>query len=232
MTNGNGNRNGLDPWFFYWFGIFAIIFTIFIILLNLTGIKHIPDYLSVTSIILALAFFIIAAGLSRKSEIATEAIMNSHLSETLGLFEDRRLTMREKMTIILEKENVVANYNNSTDFLIDVAKFHIYLSFSIWKCRRILNRALLFKNRFKIRDQEKIIHQIDCLFQDLVQGKLNFPITLSNEYKNHLQQMIDIICEFEVFNRDTDKEDSRRTRICTNFTCLQDHHSTFMTWEQ
>jgi hypothetical protein len=64
----------------------------------------------------------------------------------------------------------------------------------------------------------EVIHEIDCLFQDLGDGKVQFGITLDENYKRQIQSMYELLSEFPVFTNTS----GRVLRIQDNYRFLRD----------
>lgn len=173
------------------------------------------------AILISLGVFTIALGISRKSSTTTKGIAYSSFKETYGEFEDRRLALREKNQKIDFKRQNFDNYSNSTDERIDILDLNIYLSYSIWKCFTYLDRAMIYRKQMRDNDENDLIHQVDCFFQDLCEGLVVSHIALTNEYQNHLEKMYNIISKFNRFNKDTIKEQFRKERILGNLKFLK-----------
>ena len=205
------------------------------------------------SIILSIAIAIFAYGISKKSERMTETITEiskdakettdkiakSTLYETIGVFEDRRLGLRERWGIFEQKSILIQGYRRgNNEFQIDFTEYRYYCSFSIWKCRTYIERAMIFQENFKMKEEEKLIHHIDCLFQDLCQGNvffnLNFHINfqLDNEYKRHLQYIYNKLLTFNYFNRRDNSEYLQRYRILNNLRFLKGYSTTPIFWNR
>ncbi|MBN1861626.1 MAG: hypothetical protein JW840_09225 [Candidatus Thermoplasmatota archaeon] len=174
------------------------------------------------SILVSVGLAFIAGGISKKSQMMTEAIAQSTLYETIGVLEDRRLGIKERFEKIQKKIQIIPNYRNLRQLQIDSLDYHLYYSYSIWKCWTYLDRAMVFKKNFTDVDEDRLIHYIDCFFQDLCIGKQSFGVSLIGvgDYIGNLRNMYDIISHFNVYNRDTVGDQLRRTRIHTNFQYL------------
>lgn len=202
----------------------AIYYSIGIVfLISGISISLIYSLLGWGSILISIGIASIVIGISRKSEMMTKAIADSSLLETIGVFEDRRLGIRERFKKIQEKTKIIKNYSkNSTELQLDLLDYTIYYSFSIWKCKTYLDRTMIFEKYFSENDENQLIHHIDCLFQDLCLGKQHFNIKLINkENIRHLESMYDTISQFNRFNLDNIEEKPRRERILTNLNVLK-----------
>jgi hypothetical protein len=151
----------------------------------------------------------------------TEDIAYSSFKETFGEFEDRRLGLREKNQKIVYKRKNITNYTNSHDDELDKLDLNIYLSYSIWKCKTYLDRAMIYKKYLRENDENSLIHQVDCFFQDLCEGILIGGIILEKEPKNHLDAMYNIISKFHRFHNDSIGDQDRRERILNNLKFLK-----------
>ena len=177
------------------------------------------------------------ADISTKTEETTEKIAKSSLSETIGVFEDKRLGLRERWGIFNQKAIIIPGYRNrSNEFLIDFTEYRYYSSFLIWKCRTYIKRAMLFKDSFKLNDEEDIIHHVDCLFQDLCRGILiiqrDFGVTfhLKPEYHRHLQYIYNKLLSLDKFNSRDSTEQERRYRILNCLRYLKGYSTTPFFW--
>lgn len=204
------------------------------------------------SILISLGIAFIAWGISRKSgflikriediskktEKTTGRLTKSSLLETIGVFEDRRLGLRERWGVFEEKSNCIPGYiSRSNAFKIDFIEYRYYSSFSIWKCRTYVERALIFQENFGTDEESKLIHHVDCLFQDLCSEHIFFfvhfhiNILLLEESKRHLQYIYNQLLTLNLFNNKDDKEQRRRYRILNNLRYLKGYSTTPRFWE-
>ncbi len=182
------------------------------------------------SILLSLGIFIIAWGISRKSSVLASDVAKASLYETLGRLEDRRLAIRDRFEIIQDQLKNMLNYDASSDFIVDRNEYSRLYTYSVWKCKEYVDEALFFKKYFTIKEENKIIHFIDNLYQDLCNGKRYLGISLLPEYIRHLEIMYEKIQELEAFDKDTEKAEARRMRILVNLNYLRNtqlHHISY-----
>ena len=234
------------------FDTFVLIYSIIGIGLIVSGLLYFAWIsLGWASILISLGIAFIAWGISRKSGILTkqladvstktEAMTNkiakSTLYETIGIFEDRRLGLRERWGIFDHKLILIQGYRRrSNEFQIDFTEYQYYCSFSIWKCRTYIERAMIFRDSFDMTDENKIIHQVDCFFQDLCSGNLffiaNFHINFQfeEEYQRHLQYIYNKLLSLNRFYSRDDSERERSYRILNNLRYLKGYSTTPKFW--
>ena len=155
----------------------------------------------------------------------TGKIVLCNIYETFGELEDRRLTLREKYRTIQAKLNV-PNYPNSLDFQTDMTGYIINYSYSLWKCRTYLERAWIFEEYFKNKEENKLLHFIDCLFQDLCEGKEAFHIPITDENIRHLTFIYNKLYGLKQFYSRKDSERKRTYRILNNLRYLKGYSTT------
>jgi len=182
------------------------------------------------AILISLGIFVIAWGISRKSSLLAEDVAKASLYETLGRLEDKRLAIRDRFKLIQDKlENKLID-NKSSNFKVVLNEYSRLYTYSVWKCKEYLDEALFFKKYFKNKEENQIIHFIDCFYQDLCDGKRYLGIPLLPEYIHHLEIIYDNIRELEAFDRNTDKAEARRMRLLINLDYLrneQSHHISY-----
>ena len=149
------------------------------------------------------------------SEKRMRALTDSDYNGQYSDLNTRRLELREKLIKYKSKQALGAT---RTQLLQDETDYCIYHSFSIWKCLRYL-KSIVSLNEFLSPEQRgEVIHEIDCLYQDLGDGKAKFNITIDNNYKEQCQKMYELISEFDIFNADT----IRVQRMQNNLGFLRD----------
>jgi hypothetical protein len=164
-------------------------------------------------------------------------LAKSSVLETIGVFEDRRLGLRERWGIFEVKSNVNPGYiSRSNVFKIDFTEYTYYISFSIWKCRTYVERALTFQENFVTNEENNLIHQVDCFFQDLCEGHIFFVFhfqinfQLLEESRRHIQYIYNQLLTLSLFNLRNDKEQKRRYRILNNLRYLKGYSTTPKFW--
>ncbi|EMR74745.1 hypothetical protein MBGDF03_01153, partial [Thermoplasmatales archaeon SCGC AB-540-F20] len=89
-----------------------------------------------------------------------------------------------------------------------------------------INKIFIFEGHLLKREKRSLIHEIDCLFFDLIDGKVFFRIPIGDNYKNQLQQSYNQIASLDVFK----EKPNRVERMNTNLKFLKDDIDYFMDW--
>ena len=167
------------------------------------------------SVSIAILSIFLAYCSDRRMKVLTKAAYNSNYSA----FNERRLDLREKLEKYQSLVNSGANRQQIQQAKNDYLIFH---SFSIWRCYKLLRDALDFQEFFDRAEKNQLIHEVDCLFMDLGNGKLTLSIIILDNYKKQLQNMYELISGIDIFNED----EERAQRIEYNLAFLKDEGAT------
>lgn len=199
----------------------AIIFYILGFIIILSGlIWCIKIHLGWGSIFISIGIAIFLIGISKGTEEMMKKITKSSLYETMGVEEERRLFLREKFEKINKKKILIQNYRrNSIELKLDLLDYTLCYFYSIYIYNHYFDRAMVFQKYFSEEDEDKIIHYIDNLFQELCLGKENFGISLEDKHIRRLENMHNELSKLKLFN--SQNEQTRRCRILYNLRYLK-----------
>ncbi|EMR75027.1 hypothetical protein MBGDF03_00516 [Thermoplasmatales archaeon SCGC AB-540-F20] len=167
------------------------------------------DIYGTISLSIGIAF--ITLGIAKQSSRMMKKIAYASFEETGRYMQHRRLEMRGKLEAFMNKANTGYYTINQSQYLPDKDEYIRFHSYSVWLCYNYLKSGMNFKEYLRDSDKEMLVHQIENVFTDLLNGKQYFQIGYSNEYKNHIENMFNIVSEFEAFDRDPNRR--RRMRV-------------------
>lgn len=196
-------------WLFKVIGLFFIILSailVFIFRQNEFGLIFCSIGLALYSLGIAYHSSVIA----EKSDKKMEAIAFTTYQDAVGAFEDRRLNIRERGLKIDYKQyrRIDVDSNKHKEIVYDKMDMVVYLSFSIWKCLTYVKRLEPLIYWVDVTEQDELIHKLTDLYVELMNDLKNYKISISSEFYGHLQQMLEIVSEFEIL-----KNDESRRRV-------------------
>jgi len=169
--------------------------------------------LAIGCLSVAIASLSIFLGICSEKRMWT--LTESHYNAQYSDLNTRRLELREKLLAYQAK---LRDGSTRAQLRNDEIGYGIFHSFSIWKCLRNLKSIIGLKEYLDSGQQGEVIHEIDCLFQDLGDGKDQFGINLDDNYKGQVQSIYNLVSEFSIFNNDA----GRVRRMQDNLGFLRD----------
>lgn len=91
----------------------------------------------------------------------------------------------------------------------------VYIPIQFGNVKNIWMKPCFLKNYFTVKEENKIIHFIDNLYQDLCNGKKYLNIPLKQEYIHHLEIIYSKIQELDTYKKESIKDEARRMRLKT-----------------
>ena len=142
--------------------------------------------------------------IASESKKMMEVVSRFAYNETIGIFEDRRLTMRDKLLKI--KDKTTKNmYDDSNEFEADKTDYLIDHSFSIWKCTWYLRNLMEYKEWMEKADEKQIIHYVTNFFNDVIDGMVFFKFKITEERFGNIKGMYETVKELKSFDEHDEK---------------------------
>ena len=142
--------------------------------------------------------------IASESKKRMEVVARFAYNETIGIFEDRRFTMRDKLLKIRDKTTKNL-YDDSKEFEADKTDYLIDHSFSIWKCTWYLGNLMVYKEWMEKVDEKQIIHYVTNFFNDVIEGMMFFQFKITEERFNNIKSMYKTVKELKSFNEHDEK---------------------------
>lgn len=164
----------------------------------------IDDYIQI-SIPISIGIAIYAVGLAFSATDRMHSLSNYFAQDIKGIFEDRRLFLKDLRENLEEMNRL--NQTRTVEYRLRFNEYNRQFIYSIWKGLTYLRQSTELIRWVDKKIQNQLINLLMNYYVEIFVGVEVFNIQISQEYKNQLTQMYEIIKEFKTFDEEGDKKE-------------------------